>query len=261
MHMKYAEIGCDPESVSYEVASPASFEDRFEEIQDLRMAYYANHLRFPDGQRRTISEVRHFVGRLTFEIFANPQLAVGFGARQFQEYREPKAALAMLNGEIVGMTRGARNSSSRIQRKLDDKNIFPELGAKIGKAERKWKFSHRRDLVWIAEEVHDPALPIMGPVCTDIFLSEYAQNQISSQWPYDEELGLMESLRIRGYDKIEETVDDVDVEQQFGLGARATKFGLWVSPALAEVRSNIVAGEPVLAAEIDRAHKSLNKNT
>lgn len=259
--MKYTEIGVEPESVTYEVGNPSQFEDRFNEIQDLRTAYYAMNFIFPDGQRRSIREVRNFVNQLTFKVFADPQLSVGSTSRAFQEYKDPIAALALHNGDIVGVTRGARNASSRLQRELDTRDISPAIGRRLGKIERKWKFARNRDLVWIAEEVHDPALPIMGPVCTDIFLSEYNQGQISSQWPYNEEQLLIDSLKKRGYAEAEDTVDDVDVERQFGVGARATKFALWLSPPLTVLRQNLVEGEPVLASEIVRAHKSLEKIT
>lgn len=251
--MRFHELGFNPNEVTYGVTEPEALVERFEDIQNLRTAHYATAFRFPGGELRPIDEVRRFVNKLTPEAFANPQVTVGTSSRAFQERRNPQAAVAYQNDEIVGLTHGAENASSRIQRVMSKIDVLSKPGARIGQIERNWKFNHGRQLVWTSEAVSKPEIPTLQPITKGLFLLAFDQSLAGSQWPYAEEPELIKDLATTGYRLDETTIAPVDAEAEFGEGARATSYALWKVTTLATVFQKTVETEPVVAAEIARA--------
>lgn len=209
---------------------PEAFEDRFDEIQALRLEFYAEVFK----KRRSIEEIKHFVGRLTRESWSEPNGGVGTTARSAQRRMNPQAVVAFdaETDAIKGLMYTAENVSSKYEPKLNKLHAPEKLAAWVGNKERQRKVEHNLQYVWTSEYAHSLSRADIAPVLAVLALETYDPMLRGSWWLWTEEQQLRDNIRGWGYSWNGAPPQTIEGENGFGVGSQPAVEQLWIVPSI-----------------------------
>ena len=217
-------VNYDIDGLRFERATPYDLGTYFDEIQDLRSRFYEKVFR-----QRSPEEVAHFVGRLTYATWLEPNGSVGKTAKEGQRRAQASvlAAFDDKTNDIVGYMYSAENVSSKVENSMAKMHMPKVLRTPVGNFERSFKLNRGNYYVWASEYVHDPERTGLSPILGSLSLEGYDPNLFGTWYPWKEESVLRRHLTDWGYRWDGGRPDDVN---GFGANARPAQQERWVVP-------------------------------